>query len=125
MSNKPAAEAAHEGAGAAGGDHLTFTFILPHGPKTSAVFVLGGADADADDKIETGEVAAFQASGHHTWTREQDIEGQTAGKLVSIAYSVGSGVLVRIAITNRAGAVVFRHEETTVFAHQTLGGRLS
>lgn len=112
-------------AAASSGDHLTFTFTLPNGPNTAVVFVVGGADADADGDVNTEEVAAFKSNGNNVWIREQDIQGPTIGTSFAISYTVGSGVLVRIEITNQANQVVFAAEETTVFAQQTIGGTLS
>jgi hypothetical protein len=109
---------------AGGGEHLTFVFTLPNGPSTAAVFVVGGADADQDGKIQTQEVAAFNSNGGNVWMRQQDIQGGTHGTPFSISYSVGSGVLLQVAITNAAGVPVFTTEKTTVFAQETLAGVL-
>lgn len=93
---------------------LTFTLSLPHGGNTTALMVMGGADADHDGTVEdNGEYATFTRN-NNIWTLKQTVPEPVKGMVFYVQANVGPDVAFDFDIEDGAGVSRFSKSGVTV-----------
>ena len=99
---------------------LKFELTLPNGTTYPYVIVAGGADADRDGTVEdNGEYGAFTRTGN-VWSYTQIVPSPLHGMLFYVQLTVGPSVGYDLTIKDAAGSLLYRNQNVTVDATETI-----